>query len=363
MLSIDQITHLHLELSTLCNARCPACPRNIHGYSFNDGYPECNLTLENIKKILSEDFLKQIKHIYISGNFGDFMMNPESLAILEYLRNSSPRSWICVGTNGGANSESFWQRVAELTSEVVFCIDGLQDTHSIYRKNTVYNTVIKNAQTVINNNGRTSWKFIVFDHNKHQIEEARQLSIDLGFTTFFVHDHGRNQTPVFDKYGNFEYWIGKKDLDESNRSPKIEWFLEAPIRNEPPTHENYYGKPATIIKCQHIEKKELYIAANGEVYPCCFMGHYPHTFQRNMSTWFGHANGQLSKIATNNNALDHGIEKAIEWFNTIPNSWNKKTFADGQLIHCASNCGNDNPYQFDKTYNNKPLFPSKRVDK
>ena len=48
MYKIQDITRLHLEVSTLCNARCPQCPRNFRGYPYNDGYPETNLTLEQV---------------------------------------------------------------------------------------------------------------------------------------------------------------------------------------------------------------------------------------------------------------------------------------------------------------------------
>jgi sulfatase maturation enzyme AslB (radical SAM superfamily) len=320
------------------------------GYTYNDGYPECDLSLLQIKQILSPEFLNQITRIYLSGNFGDFLMNPESIKILEYLRSNSPRSWIVIGTNGGARDNEFWQRVAELTNEVIFCIDGLEDTHSIYRKNTVWATVIKNAKAVINHGGTASWKFIVFDHNRHQIDQAKNLSKEIGFHTFFLHDHGRNTTPVFDKHGNFEYWIGDQSLDQVS---KIEQVLQAPQRKKHSDAETFSEPCAKTVVCDSLKKQELYITANGEVYPCCFMGHYPHTFQRNMSTWYGFVNNQVSKIAMQNNALEHGLEKAIQWFSNIPDHWTKQNWQQGRLVVCDTSCGENNPYQHDQITSNQ----------
>ena len=53
MYKLSDIRDIHLEISSLCNARCPLCPRNFHGYPYNDGYIERNLTLDDVKKILN----------------------------------------------------------------------------------------------------------------------------------------------------------------------------------------------------------------------------------------------------------------------------------------------------------------------
>ena len=83
---LSDIRHIHLEISSLCNARCPLCPRNFHGYPYNDGYIERNLTLDDVKKIFKPTFLNHIDTIAINGNFGDFVMNPESIDIVRYFK-------------------------------------------------------------------------------------------------------------------------------------------------------------------------------------------------------------------------------------------------------------------------------------
>ena len=53
MILYNDIKDVHLEISSLCNASCPWCPRTFWGYPYNGGYPEVNLTLDHAKKILT----------------------------------------------------------------------------------------------------------------------------------------------------------------------------------------------------------------------------------------------------------------------------------------------------------------------
>ena len=110
MIFHDLIREVHLEISSLCNARCPLCPRNFRGYPYNDGYVEANLTLDNAKHIFTSTFLKQLNRIWINGNFGDAVMNPETPDIVEYFRPHNKDLIIDVSTNGSARDENFWRR-------------------------------------------------------------------------------------------------------------------------------------------------------------------------------------------------------------------------------------------------------------
>ena len=75
MYNIEDIREVHLEISSLCNARCPECPRNYRGFPYNDGYPETNLTLDQVQQIFDPNFIGQIETLLINGNYGDFIMN------------------------------------------------------------------------------------------------------------------------------------------------------------------------------------------------------------------------------------------------------------------------------------------------
>ena len=82
----NNIEHLHIELTNLCNASCPACPRFFKNSSLPAPGLDLNTwTLEDFKRRLPVDFLKNIKHINFCGNHGDPVACKELLDILKYL--------------------------------------------------------------------------------------------------------------------------------------------------------------------------------------------------------------------------------------------------------------------------------------
>lgn len=327
----NEITKVHIELSSLCNANCPLCPRNLNGYEFNDGYVERNLTLEEVKKIMPVSFIKQLKVILVNGNFGDMLMNPETIDIIEYWRSINPDIEISVSTNGGARKTEFWQRLAELKCIVYFCIDGLEDTHSIYRQNTLYETVIKNAQAFNAAGGQSFWKMIRFDHNVHQIDEAKRRSKELGFHKFLLVDHGRNSGPIFDKHGTHVGNLGDFDTPKVNI---INWYNFRTTNKVKLSNVTGTMKP---IRCEVRRDHSIYITCTGEVYPCCYLGFHPRTYGHGHYIEAG--NDQLKQILGENNALEHDLEHCIEWFSRISESWNKPSYEEGRLIFCNDSCG------------------------
>jgi MoaA/NifB/PqqE/SkfB family radical SAM enzyme len=328
-----EIRDVHLEISSLCNASCPWCPRTFWGYPYNGGYPETNLDLAQAKRIFQPDFLKQLTSIRINGNFGDIVMNPDGADIVEYFFSINPELKVTISTNGGARDRHFWNRLAATPAIVFFCIDGLEDTHSLYRQNTVWSTVMRNAETFIQAGGYAVWKMIQFKHNQHQIEQCRQLSQELGFRNFQLISQGRDSAPVFDKNGNLVHVMGDytgetdfKILFHQKKTNEI--LLEDIVPNR---------IPAKTVACETKRLKSIYISANGDVSPCCWTGLYPNTYGHGQ--YHQAANRQLQPLITQQNALEHRLEDCIEWFNAVENSWGIRNYQQGRLVICDDNCG------------------------
>ena len=177
-----EIEHLHIELSSMCNARCPLCPRNFQGYPVNMGYTETNLDLETVKKILPSKTLRKINFILVNGNFGDFVMNPESIEILQYfVLHTNRLCRIEVHTNGSARDRQFWHSLGKLGIVVHFSVDGLADTNHLYRQDTNFDLIMKNAQAFIDAGGYAIWSMTMFEHNRHQLPEIQMLAKKMGF--------------------------------------------------------------------------------------------------------------------------------------------------------------------------------------
>lgn len=339
MIPYEQIQEVHLELSTLCNAVCPECPRNFHGYTYNAGYPETNMSLEMAEKIFQPEFLKQLHKIHINGNFGDFLMNPQSLEILGYFRSQNPRLRITISTNGGGRNRAFWQELASIATNVSFCIDGLEDTHHLYRQNTVWRTVVNNAESFIAAGGRATWKMIRFKHNEAQIEECLQMSKDKGFSDFHLIDHGRNTGPVYDKNGNLTHILGNYTGDTD-----IKILLPAVMCQTGDKRNHNLPVPGPL-DCESRKLRQIYVDATGDVYPCCYLGFYPRTY--GLGSWIGPTNEILSNWLTKNNAAEHGLREAMEWFSEVEKSWSKPNSKEGRLGVCDHQCGK--PFKFDRS--------------
>ena len=320
MYTYSSIRHVHLEISTRCNAACPGCPRNLCGVDVIDDFPLHDMRLDEAKKIFTPTFLTQLEIIHINGNLGDFVTARDGIEIIEYFRESNPRLNIKISTNGGTKPLEFWVKLAKLGVHVIFGIDGLSDTHSLYRQQTKFDVVIENAKSFINAGGCATWKMIRFNHNEHQVEECRNLSDALGFFNFELVDHGRDAFPVFDQKGKHTHSIGNHT--QPTDFEKILW-----IRFEAVDSNRQITLPPSKISCESKAMSSIYVTATGEIYPCCYLGFYP----RNM---YMNGNAEVANILPqNNNALDIGIEQAMLWFNKVEKSWDSH-----QLFHCINNC-------------------------
>jgi len=329
MIVYDKIRSVHFEISTRCNSTCPDCLRNFRGV--NDvlaTYPVTDMSLSQVKQIFTESFLQQLTYMTINGNYGDFVTARDGLEIVKYFKQINHSLQIEISTNGSARPD-IWEALGQLGIKVTFRLDGLEDTHHLYRQGTDFNYILKNAKKFINAGGVAVWAMIIFDHNRHQIEDARKMSRQLGFKYFDIVDAGRNVMPVFTSDRRLSHVIGEyhgsTDFDElfnSFNNYKID--PAAGVMSE----KNSYP-----VKCKVKEIQEIYVCANGEVYPCCWLGYYPlHSNARP-------SNVQLTPLIKNNNALEQGIEESIKWFNEIEKTWDIDTVQNGKIYECNQTCG------------------------
>lgn len=332
MLRIAEIKQVQVELTTRCNARCPMCMRNYRGLDYNSGYPLTELTLDQFKHILRPDFLTQLKLVYFNGNLGDFGLARDGKEIVNYLiEHQVP---VLINTNGSMRTPNWWAELANPLVTIGWDIDGLSDTHHLYRQDTEWQRIIENARAYIQAGGRAVWRFITFDHNRHQEEQCKQMAQDLGFEHFENISDGRNRGPAYTRTGEFSHWIGNRWPGESEDPPPIKDLLENHVTwFDHKTFKHPRDTDQLQLSCEHQRQKEIYITANGEVYPCCFLGFYPKTMHHP-------GNQQLKTLVLENNALEHSLEHCMNWFDSVEESWKKDSIAQGRLYQCVNSCGN-----------------------
>jgi MoaA/NifB/PqqE/SkfB family radical SAM enzyme len=320
MFGYKDIKTVHLETTQLCQALCPMCDRTtLDGY-VNPKLSHLSLSLEDIQNIFKPDFIKQLNKMYMCGNVGDPMMAPDCVDIAAWFRMHNEDMLISMVTNGGARDLDFWKSMTYYVNSITFSIDGLEDTNHIYRKGVKWSNIMKNTQAFIDNGGKAHWAYLVFEHNEHQIMDAFRLSQEMGFASFQP-----KTTSRYDK--NRKAWqMYLRGKEQGTLTPPKKEKYQSEVYKNPIDYDDIKIVP----KC--VKNKEIYIAADGSVFPCCW-AHTSLISSQNIS-----AEERLDMIEQssyyNINAKDIGLENAIKWFTSFSDRWN----SDDKPYICKIKC-------------------------
>jgi len=371
MFDFAVIDEYQLEITTYCNASCPQCPRNVNGGVINP-----YLTLEHLPRLVidaafTEDLCSRLRQVFFCGSYGDPIMHPDFLDILRDFRRKCPTLWLYVHTNGGAHDTEYWTAMAEIIGgygQVDFNIDGLDDTNHLYRRNTDFGKIINNATAYINAGGRAVWNYIIFEHNQHQVEQARELSNSLGFKEFKHRATGRflnhrtmeefSEWPVQNRQGQTEYVI-KPTVLKQYKNKSIAILPE--LKKQHPDITEYFAN--TEICCDSLKGNKVAINAAGLVLPCNMLNHNLSDARfrdqsvlpcsNDLSTTDG--KNQVQEFvdrhgADNLNIHHRSLEQVFAnsfWVDLV-NSWAYNTFPE-RLFECAMTCGKQFQKVWDQT--------------
>jgi len=323
------------------------CPRNIHGGIENPLLPINEWSLDDFKKIFTTDILAQLELIDFCGNFGDPLMNSDLVSMCEYVKVNAPNIKVVIHTNGSLKSTAWWKSLYHALPEnhiVAFALDGLEDTHSLYRIGTNYNLIIKNAKTFIDEGGSAEWVFIRFKHNEHQVSQVEFLSNSLGFKKFTVKNSKRfaKPFPVVDSTGKFLYNI------EQTSDSVIKFVSKSDVAG----HQNW--PDADKINCMAIANKDLYIDAHYQLSPCCMIGAFLYTnydvdlyksynlFQKDSIVEEGAKVQEQVLGFPRFNVLELGLQNIVnteQWQTMWQQKWKDKSSST-----CIIMCGPHSPY-------------------
>ena len=269
-INIGNLNTINAELSNYCNSACPMCPRfDLNLNLIKDITNNAHTTLKIIIDKIGPAVLSKINHFYSCGVLGDGAMNPECYEIYEYVKSCGAKA-TALYTNGGLRNTEFWKSLASTQTQVIFAIDGLEDTNHLYRRNVKWTKLIENVEAFINAGGHATWDYLKFKHNQNQIEQAELLSKKLGFKKFRLKETTRWND--FDSEGN---WVERDHIKLDNyKLEKIERDTEASGHHVTQKTKVKESFTKAKINCwsYHKNKSEIYIAANGDVSPCCWLG-------------------------------------------------------------------------------------------
>jgi hypothetical protein len=139
---------------------------------------------------------------------------------------------------------------------------------------------------------------------------------------------------VFTRSGEFSHQIGH-DTRPEHIVPDVKPLLENHIKwYNSKTITLDKDKPKLDLHCVHKRNQEIYLAADGTVYPCCYLGFYPGRMHHP-------GNLELAPLVKENNALQYSLEHCLAWFDSVEETWQQESIATGRLYQCVNSCGRE----------------------
>jgi sulfatase maturation enzyme AslB (radical SAM superfamily) len=236
-----EVKVLHLEPTDVCQAACPLCARETDS-DFNKDHQH-HLSMDQILQVFDESKIRKLDKMFMCGNYGDPAAGKYTLDIYRAFRQINPDIVLGMNTNGALQASTWWTQLADILDQeqdyVVFSIDGSESTNSIYRRNVVWSKLMTNANAFIKAGGSAHWDMLVYRHNQHEVDACQQLARSMGFTWFRAK-------------------VSKRNFGELLQFP-IGW--QQPIKPDSP-----------LINCHALREQSVYIDAQGNLGPCCWLG-------------------------------------------------------------------------------------------
>ncbi len=283
MLMSRDIRVLHLESTDVCQAACPLCARETNPRF--DPEDRHHLTVDHIVSVFGREQIASLHKMFMCGNYGDPAAGHHTLDIYRAFREINPEITLGMNSNGGLQSPTWWQELASVMTGprdyVVFSIDGLEDTNSIYRVNVSWKKVMANAEAFIGAGGSAHWDMLVYQHNQHQVDHVQEFARSMGFSWFRAK-------------------VSKRQPVKGLQYP-VQW--KRPHVASGPIH------------CHALTEQSAYIDARGDLHPCCWLGdrldQAPVDFAEVQQTWLSDSPNPVCR--RNCSSDDSGTSFTNQW--------------------------------------------------
>ncbi|MBX3101039.1 MAG: radical SAM protein [Bacteroidetes bacterium] len=290
-----------IEPTTACNLRCPQCPSGLRSFS----RPTGRLDEARFRALVDE--LHPYLCYLILYFQGEPYLNPAFLDMVRYAADHGV--YTMTSTNAHFLDDANARKTVESgLGRLVISLDGTnQETYEQYRVGGSFSKVLEGTRNVMRWRRELAAKgpfvdlqFIVFSHNQHEVEAARQLGRELGVDrvsvkTAQIYDFDRN----------------------TNLIPQDEQLSRYQKRNG-----RYVIKNKLLNHCWKLWHGAE-ITWDGRVLPCCFdkdaryeMGRFPDASFRKIwkdSPAYAHFRAQLLQDRKNIDICRNCTEGTQVW--------------------------------------------------
>lgn len=173
----------NIETSTRCTLRCPQCTRiSLQHPKNTNRYKEIKQRITNGFDLEISEAEKLLKFfsdgLMLCGSLSDPVFWPNFFDFLR-LTNNYPNSVIQIHTAASQQNLEWYKKAFRLCHKNIiwrFGIDGMTDTGPIYRVGQNTSLMFETMMLAKSMNISVQWQFIIFEHNQHQINEAKNFS-------------------------------------------------------------------------------------------------------------------------------------------------------------------------------------------
>jgi len=298
---IEEITGFHIEPTNICTLKCPGCARTRFIEQWPQHWKNHSIDINQLLNFLDIDLTG--KKIILCGNYGDPIYHPDFIDFVIRLKERG--AVLSITTNGSYKTQDWWKELVSNLSSVDlinFSVDGTPDNFTKYRINADWDSIRVGMEVVAESQCDSSWKYIPFAFNQHDIEHVKKLSQSIGIKNFRVELSDR-----FDEQTH--ELIPDTLLLGSRYIPQVNWKSDQ-------------SDTKTNPKCA--SGKEHFITADGYYSPCCYLADHRFYYK----TPFGKNKNQY-------NIRQHTLSKilqqstTVEFYQTLD-----------QHVGCQYNCPN-----------------------
>lgn len=193
----SDIVRLELELTSVCNLRCPLCIREVIDLPRTP-------VLRSYEEITNQlDSFSSLKYVTIAGAVSEPTTHPDLFKLLIYLKRREIE--VSLYINGDTHTDDYYKRLGAMFhgsgSRVYFTICGsTQELHSRYRVNSQLDRVLRRLDIVNRFSGdRGVLTWIVFNYNEQDFnanysEYQQRYDTEYFYTLPFDEHFVRNST-------------------------------------------------------------------------------------------------------------------------------------------------------------------------
>lgn len=192
---------IRIDACSLCQLSCPKCFMRIHPEYTKRGVGKGYLKFKNFKKFVDENNFEEIG----LANSGEIFLNPELQDIIKYAYKKNIKLTAFTGVNLNYLTDEMAETLVKYKfNDLTVSIDGASsETYAIYRRGGDFTTVINNINKInfykkLYNSPfpKMQYKFILFGHNEHEIDQAKILAKKLNMEIVFATNYDQSYSPV-----------------------------------------------------------------------------------------------------------------------------------------------------------------------